>query len=611
MPLSDNELLPGQIRFYDSCLPSLQAGDYHITADQTVVDDHGKQLPISPLKQTFTVVGPRFALQPDDVYAVYPPANSRGDFSTTFPHIVLARRSIPWERILPHEHPKGGTDFQPPWVALLLFDEKELKDELEQEIHDKRVASLDACNETLARSLKVSGFLQPEEKDVRVPKIDIRDLTHEEQEMNCFVIDIPAGVFNAITPALDELAYLAHARQVNTEHKEILGLDRDGWFSVVMGNRLPNPNGKNIAHLVSLEGLADCLRPGSVSSEYKIVRLVSLASWNFTGVPSAGNFMHLMNNVAKNAGLLRMPSGEPDNSRLILSFEANPTTIKLGGTTVLSWQTKDAQACTLDPGNFPVSAGMPEYPIKPQKTTTYTLTATAPDGQKAQSRIEVIVEPDDAQQLLSERLADGYILLDHLDRQGKRSYAWYRGPLAPSARPQNASQGLYQTANQAVIDDPAAGFPDQSYAVAWQIGRLLALADGGFSLALLNWRRQDHQRINSLDNRQRLFSDYAETLGAPQVLSEMSATPQAEMLPQNLPAQLVTNFLKTQLGPALTPGGVGVKPLIRASAPSGLHRPDPLPGLLSPGDVNDILAAGLEPMFDLFTRLFGSTGKEG
>ena len=64
--------------------------------------------------------------------------------------------------------------------------------------------------------------------------------------------------------------------------------------------------------------------------------------------------------------------------------------------------------------------------------------------------------------------------------------AWYRGPLEPEpvvANPQPA----YPSAPAALIYDPSTGMFDTSYAAAWEIGRLLTLANGPVASSLATW----------------------------------------------------------------------------------------------------------------------------
>ena len=97
-----SDLEHGLIKFFQACLPPLFPGDYTVTVDQTV-----QEVRATPFQTAleFSVAGPRFSLNPADVYSVYPPANHSGAFGNTLPHIVLARRTLPWERTMEGRDP--------------------------------------------------------------------------------------------------------------------------------------------------------------------------------------------------------------------------------------------------------------------------------------------------------------------------------------------------------------------------------------------------------------------------------------------------------------------------------------------------------------------------
>src|SRR5262249_9037875 len=117
---------------------------------------------------------------------------------------------------------------------------------------------------------------------------------HEDPATKCRVIDLPPGVFADIVPKVAELPFLAHCRQVDVNKKEILDSEDRGWFSIVVGNRFPNPNVRSIVHLVSLESFENYLPDGTLPTEAKLlkdyskVRLISLASWYFTSRATPG-----------------------------------------------------------------------------------------------------------------------------------------------------------------------------------------------------------------------------------------------------------------------------------------------------------------------------------
>ena len=70
-------------------------------------------------------------------------------------------------------------------------------------------------------------------------------------------------------PRKEDLHYLAHVREVETNNKETWSLLKEGKFSVVICNRFPETQAKaseekdwgivNTVCLVSLEGWGDCL----------------------------------------------------------------------------------------------------------------------------------------------------------------------------------------------------------------------------------------------------------------------------------------------------------------------------------------------------------------
>jgi hypothetical protein len=122
MPLSlpDNKL-PTKIEFIQYHQPALKEGRYEVTVTQEIETKETGNKKVAPesfsATKSFVVLGERFALQPADIQAVFPPAGSLGDHSNALPHIILNRSTFPWERMS-----AAGNDAAP-WLALLLFDE--------------------------------------------------------------------------------------------------------------------------------------------------------------------------------------------------------------------------------------------------------------------------------------------------------------------------------------------------------------------------------------------------------------------------------------------------------------------------------------------------------
>ncbi len=84
---------------------------------------------------------------------------------------------------------------------------------------------------------------------------------------------------------------------------------------------------------------------------------------------------------------------------------------------------------------------------------------------------------------VNKALTHGYAPISYKPLNSTPTFAWYRGPLAPGAM-KRMDQPPFQRADAALIFDEETAVLDVSYAVAWQLGRLLALATPAFSKGL-------------------------------------------------------------------------------------------------------------------------------
>ena len=105
------------------------------------------------------------------------------------------------------------------------------------------------------------------------------------------------ATFAALVPTHEEATLLTHVRSVDTGDKTLLGMKDDGWFSVVISNRLPQHVGDSsaptpyIAHLVSLEGFETFLdRAATDTRSIDYVRMLSLYLWTFGVDPEGASF---------------------------------------------------------------------------------------------------------------------------------------------------------------------------------------------------------------------------------------------------------------------------------------------------------------------------------
>ena len=267
---STNDILgPGEIRFVDNYKPLWQAGTYAIKVTQDLKGSGAYQVDQS-FKETqkFTVSGPRFCLNPADIQQMYPPPNSQGIFQHDLPHIVLTKRTLPWERSL-------FDDGTIPWMALLLFDASEI-------LQPKVGMNAGSSSPTGVTTIKVGApkpttkkgdqdmvcALEKPEPKTMVGDYEWGKMDSEELEQLCQVIDIEPDTFRNVMPKREELKYLAHCREVRMDQKDVPGPGGPGgplppgngtaWYAVVVGGRFPSPppgreqTGQlNVVHLTS------------------------------------------------------------------------------------------------------------------------------------------------------------------------------------------------------------------------------------------------------------------------------------------------------------------------------------------------------------------------
>ncbi len=283
----------------------------------------------------------------------------------------------------------------------------------------------------------VTEFLSSDD-DVMKPSISIGSVPTDIQTSMCSSIKVSEEVFKAVAPKLDELKFLAHVRQANTGDQAIMGFEDMGWFSVVTGNRFLKTESETgtrfYVHLVSLEGYYDILNGGTWPKK--------------KSDPSKGKDIAL-------ASLYNW------------TFLSQPEKLNF----------KELVENLAAPGNDdPDNLLLRRYVTAPQN-------------------------PDASMQATLTRLENGYIPLNYKVPSGEDTFAWYRGPLTPviaQPLPRPYDNYHYPSSSAAMIYDNTEGVFDQSYAAAWTMGRSLALADGAFSQALMNFRKKAYFLVGEL-----------------------------------------------------------------------------------------------------------------
>lgn len=406
----------GAMYLFDYATPPLQPDKYRMEVATDVGFD-GKTKSLED-KNYFEIVGPRFALPPTDVAGVFPPRNGHGPFQDNLAHIAIKRRTLPWERSLdkgkPIANPSDGnllqSSYPTPWMALLIFEENEYT--LLQNVPLENAVPADVFNR-LGKPANVLVEAVQAEKDLVL----------------------------SIMPSKQELQLLTHVRWVNVDDRELSVEGSNGWFSVVMTNRVPTPNKKCRACLVSLEERSDLVKADAPPSEYPPLS---------GGYKLPDVFLDIGQPYKQNARYL-----EAEPRRLVENkFNAVKVLTKL--VVLYSWQF----TCEGDGTFFNLMQKLDVGMIgKVKKEGEPALTDTA------------------------------HMRLTTHDRGGSTEATFYRGPLVPFELTRD-TLGPYHSADQCRRATPEAGVEDISYAAAFELGRLLAAADARLAQELMRWRRQ-------------------------------------------------------------------------------------------------------------------------
>jgi DNA uptake protein ComE-like DNA-binding protein len=538
-----NSLVSEGIRFSSYCRLPLAPGEYKVAVHQTVIELQTKKLQESELPVPFTrpdfefaVAGPRFALNPADIYSVYPPEGSTGAFANSLPHIVFTRRTIPWERPIP-SWPEGR-----PWMALLLLSAEDFNDEDGKfpKIEPRQVSDLLFDPD----KLKKDGVAGP----------TISNLQPWEKDDPCNTIDMDAALFAKVAPGALDLDFLAHVREVNTDQKETASFLTDGSFSVVIGNRFPQPaqtDSKGVdLNLATLDQLKDELGKigeayaekilaarqylskedlerketvegvdlnkaapdqlrkalGKIGEVYaqKIVDArpyVSKMDLEHRKIVPAAVFKEVspaitVRQAVENRAILVSLEGMQDFLPPGKKTQDTPKKLRLA--VLASWtfhceDARDFASAMHDLGEELEPLRLKYETPKPEK-----------DNSKAAPEDANVQYASETEKYVRGAFSRGYAALNHNTRLGEKTVSWYRGPLSPLEMAVSGRHKFKAVPDALVEYDHTRGLMDLTYAGAAQLGRLLGLQDRSFAQALCEWRTEVQRKIRARMQKEEL-----------------------------------------------------------------------------------------------------------
>jgi len=463
---------------YDAITPPLYDGAYHFNVSSDVtIDGTSEGLNSSAY---FRIDGPRFTLPPTTVAGVYPPRNGHGSFQESLPQIVLNRRTLPWERQLDPSRliaapkpvpgvaaPQGAL----PWLALLLFDDDEY---------------------TLHQGVPLA----------QVVPADVFHRLGNPTGITCDCVETTASVLADILPSLEEIQLLTHVRQVSIEDRELSAGSSDGWFSVVMSNRLPQAGAKQRACLVSLEERSDI-----ISADPPPFREYLRGREMFAGTALGIGGAQPPDRGDADAGgdSAAAVDGGFDAGRLLVRGNVL-STLRDGGSAI----NRVGGIRLFDPAVRLVLLHSWQF-VCDGPGTFRDLMQGLDDGMTG--KVAVSGKP-----VVSDT---GHIPIVLNDRAGVTETVWYRGPLVPWQLTRDPL-GPYHSADQARRATPDTGAEDVAYAAAFEIGRLLAAADARLAQELMRWRRTAYDESALADSMAAILTRFALTI-PPELLANLNS----------------------------------------------------------------------------------------
>jgi len=529
-----NNLPTGKIEFLQYHQPGLKDGEYKITVTQNV---EGSKITsnnqFTTNEKKFFVAGERFHLNPRDIHAVFPPAGSLGEHSNVLPHIIFNRSTLPWERMA-----ADTTNENAPWLALLLFEEDEIegvinKDEFNAQLDysdDKDAVWnqllskkwIEALIDNYARILPKSEQqpLDSPYDDLKkqlnsllsVPRIiTLNELTTASTNVlkwptlilergqkstdKVSIIDVKWETLQKIIPTKEELAWLSHVRQGTDKDDKLIGDE----LAIIIANRLPAKGKSRTVHLVSVEKRYNTNSFNSQNAQpTDYIRLVSLKNWRFACSDDRAYKITdktLAQLTAVSAKLVSLKNQEIVGTKKFLTELA-----------------KNLETSELEQYKSLIL----KFAFYGKQTFKGLLTHL--NRTPNTLRLPTNQNPD-----AENYLKNGYLPLPHYMRQGARTVSWYHGPLATGEHTTDITLPV-RAADQLVRYNPTNGLFDVSYAAAWELGRLLALQNKGFSVSLYQWKRSHVQQLRKSE---------AETIHAPPHLP-INPTTNSTQLPKSI-----------------------------------------------------------------------------
>lgn len=436
--MNDKYIFSEEVSFIQHHLPGLQAGSYRLSLSHTLQDVSGKLIgeEMKGEPYQFAVQGDRFRVNaPGKVFfSVFPAANAVGEFTTVLPHVVFSKKTFSWIRYPDKDVPA--------------YRKKE----------------------------NLSPGKSPE-KDVStwlwILLLDEDDLHGDFQNLSVQNRTI-GDLFPGSSSLGDNISYF-HGQP--SSQKLEYGESKDDQIQTI---DLPLELFWKVAP--TLEDLKYTAHARKVSLDNKS----TIPGISDQGQPT-GDFSIVFGN--------RLPQSDIKTHAYLVSLEGMEAFLPTED------GTPQASAKQYDGKNIRLAALKSWSFYSTGETATFVDTLMALNGGSAAAspKLSTLQVPyHGIDPTVKSALQMGYAPLNHFLRTGENTVSWFRGPLVPYPITKAELDFPISSPDKATAFDPNTGLLDVSYAVAWTLGRLLALQEKSFSTSLYKWKKETNNRLLAL-----------------------------------------------------------------------------------------------------------------
>lgn len=501
-------------RFLAYHYPALQSGNYII--EQEIVMPSGMadgKAGIPSIKQYFVVSGERFRLTTDQVFAVFPPKDSQGDYTACLPHIELKRSTLPWERSAIKQHDKSPASYKMPWLALLIISEEEMERK-------------DVIPATVATEAYINQY------SLSKDHVMIKDMDEID------ILKCTKAYLDKLIAPPEDLKLLSHVRQV-------IGKDEGGLThmpderAIIVCRTMPEAGKSYIVHLVSLEERYDgdqlILKPDAQQMDW----LVSLYHWRFTNIedenykPDALALSKLRTQAQTNGGLEKLGLTKIQFERIYEVLSKNLSTY---GDAPLFRSSGGFKAYMKEEHLYPeeIETLITAPVLECFKWEAGTLRSLLNNLNAGPLQL-TLAQPLTDKNAIASYLNLGGVPLPHHLRAGGKTVSWYRGPFtALNTRFEDDCSMMlltHQHADELIQFNKDTGLLDISYAAAWELGKIMFINEPKLMQQLQLWKQEII--FDEILEKQRNESVH---------LAGFIAQPQNERLPEPIVSFLLQSF---------------------------------------------------------------------